>query len=137
MIGFGVFSALLAVLGVWYTRRGTSPTNTLFGRLALLALPMPFLADMTGWVFTEMGRQPWIVAPNPTGDPQIRMLTADGVSPIVGSGTVVVSLVVFTLLYGALAVVWFGLMRRYTLEGAPAVARPDDADEDAPLAFAY
>ena len=138
MIGFGVFSALLALAGIWYTRKGGSPTTSGFGKLALIALPMPFLANFTGWIFTEMGRQPWIVAPNPTGDKAIRMTTASAVSPTVDSASVVVSLVVFTLLYGALAVVWFGLMRRYALEGAPvAVAGNDSTDVDAPLAFAY
>ncbi len=138
MIGFGVFSALLALAGIWYTRKGGSPTTTAFGRLALVALPMPFLANFAGWIFTEMGRQPWIVAPNPTGDPAVRMTTAGAVSPTVDSASVVVSLVVFTLLYGALAVVWFGLIRRYALEGAPAISpQADDADADAPLAFAY
>ncbi len=89
MIGFGAVTALLALLGLWYTRKGGSPTSTLFGKLTLWILPMPFLANMTGWIFTEMGRQPWIVAPNPTGDATIRMMTADGVSPIVDSPTVV------------------------------------------------
>ncbi len=138
MIGFGGLTGLLGLLGLWYTRRGRSPTSPLFGRIALWSLPLPFLANMTGWVFTEMGRQPWVVAPNPTGDDSVRMLTADGVSPIVDSATVLTSLTVFTLLYGALAVVWFGLMRRYTVEGAPQVHAADETeDEDAPLAFAY
>lgn len=139
MMGFGGVTAILALLGLWYTRRGATPTTSLFAAVALWSLPMPFLANLTGWVFTEMGRQPWVVAPNPTGNPQVRMLTADGVSPVVDSASVLTSLVVFTLLYGALAVVWFGLMRRYTLEGAPPVksSETDDDDENAPLAFAY
>jgi len=53
------------------------------------------------------------------------------------------SLAVFTLLYGALAVVWFWLMRRYVTEGPqehdsePAPPTPPDEDESAPLSFAY
>ncbi|MBK6874810.1 MAG: cytochrome ubiquinol oxidase subunit I [Kineosporiaceae bacterium] len=148
MMGFGAFSAVLALVGLWLTRRGAIPASSRFGTLALAVLPMPFLANLTGWVFTEMGRQPWIVAPNPTGDPQIRMVTADGVSPIVDNASVLVSLTVFTLLYGGLAVVWFSLMRRYAAAGAPVVHHgdPTNADgpdgpagsaDDAPLTFAY
>ena len=138
MIGLGVFSAALAVLGLWFTRGGRTPAQAWFGKLALYAVPTPFLAILIGWIFTEMGRQPWIVAPNPTGDQNVRMLTADGVSPIVDTPSVALSLVVFTLLYGALAVVWFGLMRRYVVEGAP-VAQAADVldDDDTPLVFAY
>ena len=52
-----------------------------------------------------MGRQPWVVAPNPTGIPEVRLLTAEAVSTSVGGATVLLSLVTFTLVYGALAVV--------------------------------
>jgi len=137
MIGFGAFSALLAALGLLLTRRGRTPTASWFGRLALAIIPMPFLANMTGWIFTEMGRQPWVVAPNPTGDQAVRMLTSDGVS-MVGPFSVVTSLAVFTVLYGVLAVVWFGLMKRYASEGVPELHPDASADEaDAPLSFAY
>jgi cytochrome bd ubiquinol oxidase subunit I len=137
MIGFGVFSAVLALLGLWLSRGGRTPTGKRFGQLALVSLPMPFLANLTGWIFTEMGRQPWVVAPNPTGDPAVRMLTSAGVSNV-GTGTVLTSLVIFTLLYASLAVVWFGLMKRYASEGVPEV-HPDktEDDADAPLSFAY
>jgi cytochrome d ubiquinol oxidase subunit I len=139
MIGFGVFSALLALAGFWVSRRGRTPAASWFGRFSLIVIPMPFLANLTGWIFTEMGRQPWVVAPNPTGDKAIRMLTADGVSTF-GPFNVAVSLVVFTLLYGALAVIWFGLMRRYASQGVPqldAAADTGDDDSQKPLSFAY
>jgi cytochrome d ubiquinol oxidase subunit I len=137
MIGFGAVSALLAVVGLWFTRRGRTPAAPWFAKLALIAIPMPFLANMTGWIFTEMGRQPWVVAPNPTGNPDVRMLTADGVS-LVGPFSVATSLTVFTLLYGVLAVVWFGLMKRYASEGVPDLHPQEPTDEtDAPLSFAY
>ena len=136
MIGFGIFSAALALLGLWLSRGGRTPTGKRFGQLALICLPMPFLANLTGWIFTEMGRQPWVVAPNPTGNPAVRMLTASGVSPV-GAGTVLTSLVVFTLLYASLAVVWFGLMKRYASEGVPQLQAAPDEDLDAPLSFAY
>jgi cytochrome d ubiquinol oxidase subunit I len=135
MIGFGALSALLALAALWYTRGGRTPTGDRFGRLALLAVPMPFVANLTGWIFTEMGRQPWVVVPNPTGNPQIRMLTADGVSGIDASN-VAISLTVFTLLYGALAVVWFVLIRRGVLAG-PQDDAVAEADEATPLTFAY
>lgn len=138
MIGFGMLAAAMAVVGLWVTRRGRNPGKW-FGWVALLAVPTPFLANLTGWVFTEMGRQPWVVAPNPTGDSSIRMLTEEGVSTV-GPWSVGISLVVFTLLYGSLAVVWFGLIRRYALAGAPEIEEPNtgsDDDADRPLSFAY
>jgi cytochrome d ubiquinol oxidase subunit I len=137
MIGFGVFSAALALAGLWLTRRGGTPTSTRFSKLAVLALPMPYLASATGWIFTEMGRQPWIVAPNPTGDPKIQLPTASAWSPYLDTPSVAISLVVFAALYGVLAIVWFQLTRRYTLLGAPEVTAATTDDDDTPLAFAY
>jgi cytochrome d ubiquinol oxidase subunit I len=97
-----------------------------------LALPlMPLAANSFGWIFTEMGRQPWIVFS--------RMLTANGVSPTVGRGSVITSLVVYTALYGILAVVEVGLLLKYAKAGVPEVQPPPERPEpgDRPLAFAY
>ena len=54
-----------------------------------------------------------------------------------------ISLIVFTLLYAVLAVIWFYLMRRYVVEGPlehdsePAPPTPPDDADVAPLSFAY
>lgn len=139
MIGVAVFSAALAIAGLWFLRRGRITDNPWFARLGLLTIPMPFLGASFGWIFTEMGRQPWVVVPNLTGVDQVRMLTQDGLSPNVPAGTVLTSLITFTLLYGVLAVVWYMLMHRYTrvgvleTEGSPVATAGDDDT----LSFAY
>jgi cytochrome d ubiquinol oxidase subunit I len=142
MIGFLLIPVLFAFTALWATRRGRIPASPWFGRFALLAIPMPFLASSAGWVFTEMGRQPWIVAPNPTGDQMVRLTVQQGVSDH-SAAMVVVSLATFTAIYAVLAVVWFYLLKRYVVEGpqehdsdlTPA-ATPSDS-EVAPLSFAY
>ncbi|WP_435736408.1 cytochrome ubiquinol oxidase subunit I [Cellulosimicrobium sp. PMB13] len=152
MIGMAAGSVLLALMALWLTRKGRVTDNVWFARVGLIAIPMPFLANSFGWIFTEVGRQPWVVAPNPTGIDQIRLLTERGVSTVVSPGMVLTSMIVFTLVYGALAGVWFTLMRRYAVEGVPLSVRDEspeaneppgdgsgDADDDAhaPLSFAY
>jgi cytochrome d ubiquinol oxidase subunit I len=142
MIGLLVFPSLFAVVALWLTRRGRIPDQRWFSWFALLTLPTPFLANSAGWVFTEMGRQPWVVVPNPTGDQLIRLTVSEGVSHH-SAAMVVTSLVAFTALYAALAVVWFWLIRRYVVEGPlehdsePAPPSPPGDDEVAPLSFAY
>ncbi|WP_299277730.1 cytochrome ubiquinol oxidase subunit I, partial [uncultured Georgenia sp.] len=93
-------------------------------------------------IFTEMGRQPWVVHPNPANPvDQVMLLTVDGVSTVVEPGTVLLSLVVFTLLYLALGIVWYRLIRRYVREGVEPIERPEAKDvepEPEPtLSFAY
>jgi cytochrome d ubiquinol oxidase subunit I len=133
---------LFAVVALWLTRRGRIPDQRWFAWFALLVLPTPFLANSAGWVFTEMGRQPWVVVPNPTGDQMIRLTVDQGVSGH-SAGLVLTSLITFTALYAGLAVVWFWLLRRYVVEGSlehdsePAPPKPPGDDEIAPLSFAY
>jgi cytochrome d ubiquinol oxidase subunit I len=142
MIGLMAIPVLFALTTLWLTRGGRTPNQKWFSWLALLTIPTPFLANSAGWVFTEMGRQPWIVVPNPTGDQLVRLTVREGVSSH-ASGMVITSLVTFTLVYAVLAVIWFWLLKRYVAAGplehdaepAPPQA-PDDA-EVAPLSFAY
>jgi cytochrome d ubiquinol oxidase subunit I len=142
MIGFLAVPGLFAVAALWLTRRGRIPTQRWFAWFALLTLPTPFLANSAGWVFTEMGRQPWVVVPNPTGDQMIRLTVDHGVSWH-SAGMVLTSLITFTALYAGLAVIWFWLIRRYVIEGPlehdsePAPPKPPGDDEIAPLSFAY
>src|SRR5690606_41385635 len=65
MIGLGAVVAFGAVVAVWLTRKGTVPRSPWIMRLALLGIVAPFAANIAGWIFTELGRQPFVVAPNP------------------------------------------------------------------------
>jgi cytochrome bd ubiquinol oxidase subunit I len=76
-IGFGLLG-----LGAWAlvsrVRRGRLPDGRWFLRAAVVAGPAAFVAIETGWMVTEVGRQPWIV--------QGVMRTADAVTTRPGIG---------------------------------------------------
>jgi cytochrome d ubiquinol oxidase subunit I len=134
MIGTGALAGAAALWMLWVLRRGRSPSASTAGARWLMAtgvlLPfLPLLANSFGWVFTEMGRQPWIVFG--------LMRTADAVSPAATPGEVWTSLIGFTLLYGALAGVEFGLLRQTIRAGLPDDPPPGAARDDEPLSFAY
>ena len=145
MIGFGALAAFAAVVALWMTRKGTVPKSKWLMRLALLGILAPFAASAAGWVFTEMGRQPFVVAPNPTpgGIDGVFMFTASAVSPGVEPWEMIVSLVALTLVYLALLVVEVGLLWKYARAGVAGVMPEldeshDDTDKtDDVLAFAY
>lgn len=146
MIGLLAIPVLFALMALWLTRGGRIPKQRWFAWFALLTIPTPFLANSAGWVFTEMGRQPWIVAPNPTGDQNVHITVAAGVSHH-APAMVVTSLATFTLVYAVLAVIWFWLLKRYIAEGPqehdaePAAPPPEGQDSDQEqvktLSFAY
>ncbi len=96
---------LLSMWGLWLLRRKRLATSHWFLRVAVWAAVLPFVMNTAGWLLTENGRQPWIV--------QGIQLTKNGVSPSINTTTVAISLIVFLVLYGALAVIDFVLMRRY------------------------
>ena len=62
MVGIGT---LLALLGLWFLfarwRHGALPTSPWFYRAVVAAGPLSLVALISGWIVTEVGRQPWIV----------------------------------------------------------------------------
>ncbi|WP_460772365.1 cytochrome ubiquinol oxidase subunit I [Microbacterium sp. GXF7504] len=129
MMGFGGLAALISVVGLWLTRKKATRTVPQWAwRVAIWSAPLPLLGSLVGWVFTEMGRQPWIVFG--------LMLTEDGVSPNVPGWNVLVSLIAFTAIYAALAVVEFGLILKAAKKGPEPLpergAASDDTDLDVP-----
>jgi len=128
MIGLGALAMLIAVVGLWLTRKGNLNLKKWHWNTAIWMVPLPLLAISVGWMFTEMGRQPWIVFG--------LMKTADGVSPGVAATDVLLSLIIFTALYGALAVVEFKLLMKAVQAGPndDLIAENKDADK---LTVAY
>lgn len=141
MIGFGAIAALAAVAVLWFTRGGRFPKGRWWGPLAVASIATPFLGNLFGWIFTEMGRQPFVVAPNPgpTGVDGVWMFTAQAVSPGVSAGEMLTSLIALTSIYAVLAVVEVFLMVRYVRGGVEAVMPPEppEGEESDVLSFAY
>lgn len=151
MMATGFVMAALAIIGMYATRGGRISTSKGLKNLALVSLPMPFLGAMFGWIMTEIGRQPFIVYPNQDafdaayqvndgmeGLAGVYMLTGDGLSGVVSPVEFLISLVLFTVLYAALGVIWFLLLKRYAKEGINTPAAdggPVTASQD--LNFGY
>ncbi|WP_242654138.1 cytochrome ubiquinol oxidase subunit I [Klenkia soli] len=158
MIGMGALSAGVAAYALWSTRKGRVPTSRIGVYGSLLAVGAPFVGNAAGWVFTEMGRQPFVVYPNPDVPraDQVYFFTAQAVSPGITATEVWTSLISLAVLYGVLAVIEVGLIVRFARRGitegdttpTPGIGggtkddddRPPRADDDASddvLQFAY
>ncbi len=176
MIGVGMTSFVAGLIGLWTTRkkRWLAPEfrtgdeevprlmltkrtemSTFFTkwswRIGMLTMLFPIVGISFGWIFTEMGRQPWVVYG--------LMKTKDAVSPGVSTGEVITSMVIFTLLYGILAVVEARLLIKYVKAGPDLDEQPpakdprlrppsggggdgakdgaESEDADKPMTFAY
>ena len=61
MVGFGLLMLAYFVLAVIYTLRNQVQHKRWFLKVAVWMIPIPFLANETGWLVAELGRQPWTV----------------------------------------------------------------------------
>jgi cytochrome bd ubiquinol oxidase subunit I len=99
--------AIVALVKVWFGRwlvRGR-----VFHLVMMCAVPLPYAAMLAGWMFREVGRQPWMVYGV--------LKTRDALSPGVGSGTIAVSFVAFTALFAVLVGVNAWLLARFARRG--------------------
>ncbi|MEU8352369.1 cytochrome ubiquinol oxidase subunit I [Streptomyces sp. NPDC048845] len=142
MIGFGMTSFAIGLAGLYLTRkrlwlapelrttedevprlaltrrRTLGPALTdWYWRVAVLTIGFPLIASSWGWIFTEMGRQPWVVYGV--------LRTEDAVSPGTSQAEVLLSMSVFTLLYAVLAVIEVRLLVKYAKAGPPELTAAD------------
>lgn len=91
MVGTGGFMLLLALGTALLSWKGRILSFPLLLKILPFLLPLPFLANSTGWFITEAGRQPWIVVG--------LQRTAEAISPNLTACSVWLTLIGFTVLY--------------------------------------
>jgi cytochrome d ubiquinol oxidase subunit I len=128
MVGAGLLMILISVVGLWHVRRRRLDVARWFLTLAPLGIALPYIANTTGWMFTEMGRQPWVVFG--------LMKTSDATSGSVGVGFVAATLIGFSLIYGVLSVVDVLLLSRFARSTPPPLA-PERANGSKPTTLVY
>ncbi|HTW42007.1 MAG TPA: cytochrome ubiquinol oxidase subunit I [Solirubrobacteraceae bacterium] len=104
MAGVGVLLLVVPIIGLVLLRRGVFERRRRFLRLAVIGAFLPPLANLTGWIFTEMGRQPWVVYG--------LLKTSDARSPLVSSTDIILSLLGYVVLYGTLLVIGGRLFKK-------------------------
>ena len=110
MVGVGSLMLALAFYALFLAFTERLPKANRFLRWMPYAVVLPIIGTSSGWIFTEVARQPWIVFGI--------MRTEDAVSPNVSVGMLLLSLVLFTLLYALLIVVDVYLLVKYAKDDA-------------------
>jgi cytochrome bd ubiquinol oxidase subunit I len=112
MVGLGFWFIALFTVAFWFSAKRSLDRYRWFLQIAVLSLPLPWIAAELGWVVAEYGRQPWVI---------VGVLpTALGVSST-ETGNVLASLLGFILFYSALLVADLYLLIKYIRLG------PDEA----------
>jgi len=108
MVGLGFFFILLFTLALLFFYRKSLERNKWFLWLAVISIPLAYLAGELGWIVTEMGRQPWII--------QNLMPVNVAVSNI-STGAVQTTFWLFTVLFTSLLIAEVSIMVRQIKTG--------------------
>ena len=123
MVGAGMLIILLSgytlfvVLGELYDKSGR------FFKLLPLAIVLPYIANSSGWLLTEVGRFPWVVYG--------LVKLEDGLSVAVSPVELLITLIGYTLVYGVLILVTIYLLTKYAKAGPAATDSPLSETESA------
>jgi cytochrome d ubiquinol oxidase subunit I len=115
MVGLGTIFIAIMVLSALLLWRGKLFQARWMLWILLLSLPFPYIANTTGWMTAELGRQPWLVYG--------LMLTADGYSKTVSAGNGMFTLLGFMGMYTFLGILFLFLVRR-EIERGPGAEAP-------------
>ena len=105
MVASGFLMAAISVVCLFLLYTGRLEKNAWLLRLLPIAILLPYAANSLGWLFTEIGRQPWIVY----GLQRVE----DAASPSVTGNMLIFSLISYTVLYALLMGVDIFLLRKY------------------------
>ena len=110
MITVGFLMVILAVIFLFALRGDL--TKVKWMKWVPWVIVLPYIATTSGWIVTEIGRQPWIV--------QGLLKVQDAVSPNLTTVDLLISLIGYVVVYGTLAVADFYLMKKYAILGPDA-----------------
>ena len=115
MYGFIMICVILAL--VFSFGKGKIKNMRWLQKLLIISPVFPFIAIQTGWLTAELGRQPWVVYPSTTGSDGVSLLIPDGVSQSVSSVEIVITFVLFVLIYVFIAVAWVRIIGHFIKQG--------------------
>ena len=101
MVMLGFLFIMIFAMSLYFLFKGTISDNRWFLWIALLSIPLPYIASELGWILTEMGRQPWII--------QDLMPVSMAVSQI-STGSVITTFILFAVLFTVLLISEISIM---------------------------
>ncbi|NTW43325.1 MAG: cytochrome ubiquinol oxidase subunit I [Anaerolineaceae bacterium] len=105
MVGSGFLMFFIIAIILFFIFRNRSLHEVKLFKFLPLAIILPYIANSSGWILTEIGRQPWVVYGY--------LKTENAISPNLTIGMVLTSLIGFILIYGGLMVADIYLLQKY------------------------
>ncbi|WP_058050790.1 cytochrome ubiquinol oxidase subunit I [Janthinobacterium sp. Ant5-2-1] len=108
MVGLGMFFILLTGTFFILSTRRTLDKHRWLLKLAVFAIPLPWVAIEAGWIVAEVGRQPWVI--------EGVLPTAVAVSNL-GASTLLITIAGFAAIYTVLLIIEMKLMLKAIRKG--------------------
>jgi cytochrome d ubiquinol oxidase subunit I len=119
MVGIGMLLILLTGTFFVLSARRKLDSHRWLLKLAVFAIPLPWIAIESGWLVAEFGRQPWVI--------EGVLPTAVAVSNL-GVKTLLLTLAGFIAIYTTLLIIEMKLMLKAIRKGPDAEHAPDEGD---------
>jgi cytochrome d ubiquinol oxidase subunit I len=116
MVGSGILLGWFGLYAVFIVMAELFDNRRFAWRIFPYTIALPYIANTSGWLMTELGRVPWVVYGV--------MKIEDAISPTVSGGMVLFTLIAFTLIYASLMVATIYLLRKYAIAG-PTLTEPE------------
>lgn len=113
MVALGMFFIAITLYASFLRWRGSLFEKRWLLWVFVFAIIGPYIANYTGWIAAEVGRQPWIVYG--------LLRTSDALSKSVSTGEVLTSLLLFIIIYTLLFALWIYIMNEKIKHGPDAV----------------
>jgi cytochrome bd ubiquinol oxidase subunit I len=117
MVGAGFLMVGLSLYALFLVMGDLFEGRSLILKIFTFAITLPYLANSSGWLLTEVGRYPWTVFG--------LMTLEESISPTVSAGMVLTSLVGFILIYSGLIVATLYLITKHVKAGLPVAEKPE------------
>ncbi|MBU2280171.1 MAG: cytochrome ubiquinol oxidase subunit I [Gammaproteobacteria bacterium] len=112
MVAAGFIMLFVFAMAFWFSAKRLEQKPTWFLKLAVVSLPLPWIACEAGWFVAEYGRQPWAV-----GEVLPTHLAASALT----AGQIWTSLGLITALYTVFLVIEIWLMQHFARKGPSAL----------------
>ena len=119
MVGIGLAMLGIVAFGWWLRRRGRLFQTDWFLRICQWSAPLGFIAVLSGWTVTEVGRQPWTVYG--------ALRTANSVSPSLTGPDVAWSLLAYMVVYLAMYPAGYAVIAQMVRRGCTGGEVPEPA----------
>lgn len=118
MVGAGFLMLFISIINLIKAFKEKYELKPFWYKVTFWGMLLPVIANTTGWLFTEIARQPWTVFG--------LIRTEESVSPNVSTSSVLFSLIAYTLIYSILMIIMISLMIKY------AKRTPEEIEKDEP-----